>query len=255
MLLPGLLSLVSLSLLIPSALATCTNFTADRLSHGGTSFTIPSSESLRLSAVINCSDPSTFDPVAIEGPTPITLHFSCNNTQCQLYTPEYYQIRVNRTLNITTGDIKVEDGIFELIDGLGYFGRPDSTSLNQSWVYHSPAISTCLEKGQAGWWGFTSTLRCVDGVLSGCNSTGGGPADGTSVRACGVALTNDIVEGTVDFVTGTGVENEAAPPNATLTDQDKDRKDDGRANDAGVLRWSSSAVILSVIAVGFGMML
>ena len=124
---------------------------------------------------------------------------------------------MNRTLNTTTSGVKIEDGIFELIDGLGYFGSPSRVDLNQSWVYPLSHVSACFDEGVAAWWAFTPTLRCVDGVLPGCKANEGDPVDCATVRTWGVGvLTNGVVDGTIEFVVGTGVETETALPNANF---------------------------------------
>ena len=251
-----LLSLAPFIILLPSVLATCTNFTVGRrpLDDGESvlTFFTASSHTLRVSASINCSDPGAFD--FSEGP-PGDLQNLCNSTQCEIYTPENYQVRVNRTLNITTSDVSVADGIFNLIEGGTPFSMTGRANLNQSWVYPIGGVSSCLSEGMSGFWGFTPKLRCVDGVLSGCSTDDGDPVDGTSVRACGVAvLVNGIVDGTLSIVYG-GEGDRPPPPNATLTDEDRAQSDDQLSNEAMAMRWSTAAVVVSIVAMAAEMLL
>ena len=215
-----------------------------------TSFTATGPVSYRVSAAINCSDPASFH-ASIEGPDPRFTN-TCNITQCSLYIPEGYQARVNRSINGSISSVDVADGIFSLIKDMGSFQLGDERiNIKQSWVYPVSQVSTCLNPGMAGYWGFMPTLRCVDGTLSGCDPSDGDPDDGTAVRACAVStLVNGIVDGTLSVVQEAGLVEERPPPaNATLTEQEKNEKNEARA-----VRMSGMAVMVSLGVVGLGML-
>lgn len=165
--------------------------------------------------------------------------------------PANYQVRLNRTLNVTTSSPDVADDIFALINKLGYFQLADSTNLNQSWVYGVSQVSTCLFQGTEGYWGLTPKLRCVDGTLSGCDANNGDPADGTAVRACGVAtlgaLSGDVADGTLRIVSTGGLESRPPPANATLTDEEQ--------NEARAVRLSGTVAVVVLAVVGCAVML
>ena len=166
--------------------------------------------------------------------------------------PGSYEVRLNRTLNVTTSSSDVADGVFDLIEDLGYFETGERVNLDQTWVYSTSQVSTCLEQGEAGWWGFTPTLRCVDGTLSGCDAEKGDPADGTAIRACGVAMYQDgWADGTLAVVKTNGLEVDRPPPaNATLTKEDKKQENGARAISLG-----GTIYAVTLAGLGFAMLL
>lgn len=181
-------------------------------STGETYTTVGSTQ--RVSAAIYCLEVN-YDP----GPL-YTGEQRCNATSCALGVPLNYFVRVDSFLNITTSDAD-RDLLLQLIKSnvtdlhAGQF----PVDMNATMVHQIDAVSSCLDSGNAGFWGFTPALVCVQGVLSGCTGSVSN-LEGVAVTACGVKLL-DLPSAQYDgqigivFSGAINVTGETVPPNAT----------------------------------------
>jgi hypothetical protein len=170
--------------------------------------------------------------------------------------PADFQVRVNRTLNVTTSSSEAADDIFSLAAIFSYFQIKDTTNLDQSWVYGIGQASTCLRQGQAAYWIFIPTSRCVEGTLSGCDTGNGDPANGTAVRACGVATLagSDSADGTLNVVQSGELER-PSPANATLSSCESTGSTGHAQSEAEAVRLTGMAIVGMLAAVGYTMVI
>lgn len=172
---------------------------------------------LIASEVVNCTGPNL-------GSQPqSSVQQRCNETTCSLAMPLEYYVRVNSSLNISVSSDTDLRNIFNLakLNVSQFDSNVASTDLNVTMVHQLTSVSTCLRNGTAGYWAFTPTLNCVQGVLHGC--TGDTSAlDGMPITVCGAKmLSHDYgsYDGFINVVYTNGVplNGAAAPPNATMT--------------------------------------
>ncbi|KAK5943511.1 hypothetical protein PMZ80_004519 [Knufia obscura] len=144
------------------------------------------------------------------------------------------------------------------------FQQQDSINFNESWAYSPTGVRSCLNEGQAGYWGFSPFFYCVDGTLSGCSGDDY-PSDGAVVRFCAPKTLGganpSAADGALNVVQCGGCEPEMAPANATLTEEESEaltegegESTDGSTSLGVAVSKSISAIALAVI-VGLGLCL
>ena len=243
-------ALLSILPFVSGVAADCKSFNPDTRPSGDTSYTKTASQTYRISALVNCTAGGSNNVPNSE------LNLRCNATQCALASESNFLVRVNRTLNVTTSS-DAANSLFQV--ARSSFSSALKVNLNQSWVYSSSGIGTCLNQGDAGYWAFTPTYVCTQGVFSDCSGDGY-PSSGTAVELCAVKMLSDgrvpHADGYINVVRTFGIAPEPAPTNATLTPEQSRTGSGGSgsgssatpSNSAGLLIMSSSAILFGLMA-------
>ncbi|KAL2061383.1 hypothetical protein VTL71DRAFT_7656 [Oculimacula yallundae] len=186
--LPSLLALVSF------ANADCKNFTHTASSSGLPDYyTRTADGSQPISRGFVCDVPNA------DYEFNSSRQMRCNSTQCPIIG--YGIVNVVGTTNLSLSE-KDAKPLFDLV--------PKFTSYKPffpyEWSGDVAQVASCLNAGEnkAGWYAFTPTLLCAEGILSNCNN---GPVeDGTAIRVCAPATygggKKPSPDGSITFVQG-----------------------------------------------------